>query len=190
VQVEASGVAASHELRSFLLGVTPNVIWSVHHPESRSAQTHISFIVCKYLGTARTNATVLLLVHYDSRGSFGSVRALGGRDDDSGTPPFALKAHQTLLLAAERANCQWCVQGGMRTRGAARERDADGPGQHARPPGCVRSFFVEAGPLLTGLAVSFYFLFFIFFVDLYLGTTLGNQLHEPHGLGQGGHMSV
>jgi hypothetical protein len=104
VQAEASGVAASHDLRSLLLGVTPNVIWSVHH-ESRSAQTHISFIGCRYPGTARTNATVLFVVYYDSRGSFGSVRAR--RDDDSGTTsPFALEARQTLLLAAERANCQ------------------------------------------------------------------------------------
>jgi Zn-dependent M28 family amino/carboxypeptidase len=32
-----------------------------------------------------TTKTVLLSAHYDSRGSFGSVRAPGGNDDGSGT---------------------------------------------------------------------------------------------------------
>lgn len=32
----------------------------------------------------KTNATVLLSAHYDSRGSFGATRAPGGDDDGSG----------------------------------------------------------------------------------------------------------
>ncbi len=38
-----------------------------------------------YKGTENTTDTVLISAHYDSRGSFGSVRAPGGDDDGSGT---------------------------------------------------------------------------------------------------------
>ena len=38
----------------------------------------------RYSSTLNTTATVLLSGHYDSRGSFGSVRAPGGNDDGSG----------------------------------------------------------------------------------------------------------
>ncbi|KAH9916269.1 Zn-dependent exopeptidase [Epithele typhae] len=57
---------ATCELKPFLSGFTPNVI-------------------CKYPGTENTTETVLISAHYDSRGSFGSVRAPGGDDDGSGT---------------------------------------------------------------------------------------------------------
>lgn len=38
----------------------------------------------RYAATKATNATVLISAHYDSRGSFGSVRAPGANDDGSG----------------------------------------------------------------------------------------------------------
>ena len=39
----------------------------------------------RYPSIEDTTETVLLSAHYDSRGSFGSVRAPGGNDDGSGT---------------------------------------------------------------------------------------------------------
>ncbi|KAI0085531.1 Zn-dependent exopeptidase [Irpex rosettiformis] len=63
-RVEETG--ATCELKPFLTGFGPNVI-------------------CSYPSTAVTNETVLLSAHYDSRGSFGSLRAPGGDDDGSGT---------------------------------------------------------------------------------------------------------
>ncbi|KAF4568332.1 hypothetical protein EYR40_010265 [Pleurotus pulmonarius] len=53
-------------LKSFSQGFAPNVI-------------------CRYDADVKTNATVILGAHYDSRGSFGSTRAPGGDDDGSGT---------------------------------------------------------------------------------------------------------
>lgn len=38
-----------------------------------------------YPATVSTTETILLSAHYDSRGSFGSLRAPGGDDDGSGT---------------------------------------------------------------------------------------------------------
>jgi Zn-dependent M28 family amino/carboxypeptidase len=42
-------------------------------------------VYSRYPSTEDTTETVLLSAHYDSRGSFGSVRAPGGNDDGSGT---------------------------------------------------------------------------------------------------------
>lgn len=39
----------------------------------------------RYAAVKETNDTVIISGHYDSRGSFGSVRAPGGDDDGSGT---------------------------------------------------------------------------------------------------------
>lgn len=64
VRLEETG--AKCELRPFLPGFAPNVI-------------------CRYSSIEDTTETVLLSAHYDSRGSFGSVRAPGGNDDGSGT---------------------------------------------------------------------------------------------------------
>ncbi|KAG8946756.1 hypothetical protein FRC04_011412 [Tulasnella sp. 424] len=63
-EVEKSGAVC--ELRSFREGFAPNVI-------------------CRYPSTVNTTATTILSAHYDSRGSFGSLRAPGGDDDGSGT---------------------------------------------------------------------------------------------------------
>ncbi|KAF8595976.1 Zn-dependent exopeptidase [Ceratobasidium sp. AG-I] len=41
-------------------------------------------VVCRFEGTDNTTGLVILSAHYDSRGSFGSVRAPGGDDDGSG----------------------------------------------------------------------------------------------------------
>ncbi|KAG5648827.1 hypothetical protein DXG03_000176 [Asterophora parasitica] len=57
---------ASCNLKPFLVGFAPNV-------------------VCRYPSTVHTTSTVLLSAHYDSRGSFGSLRAPGADDDGSGT---------------------------------------------------------------------------------------------------------
>lgn len=42
-------------------------------------------VYSRYPSTEETTETVLISAHYDSRGSFGSVRAPGGNDDGSGT---------------------------------------------------------------------------------------------------------
>ncbi|OSD03728.1 Zn-dependent exopeptidase [Trametes coccinea BRFM310] len=68
-------LGARCELKPFLSGFAPNVI-------------------CSYDGSEDTTETVLISAHYDSRGSFGSVRAPGGDDDGSGT---------TALLGIARA---------------------------------------------------------------------------------------
>lgn len=49
------------------------------------ALTIILLVNSSYPSTVVTNETVLLSAHYDSRGSFGSLRAPGGDDDGSGT---------------------------------------------------------------------------------------------------------
>jgi Zn-dependent M28 family amino/carboxypeptidase len=41
-------------------------------------------VYSQYAATTDTTATVLISAHYDSRGSFGSMRAPGGNDDGSG----------------------------------------------------------------------------------------------------------
>ncbi|KAG9088644.1 hypothetical protein FRC06_001938 [Ceratobasidium sp. 370] len=41
-------------------------------------------VVCRFEGTDNSTGLVILSAHYDSRGSFGSVRAPGGDDDGSG----------------------------------------------------------------------------------------------------------
>ncbi|KAG8939111.1 hypothetical protein FRC03_006551, partial [Tulasnella sp. 419] len=63
-EIEKSG--ATCEQRPFLEGFSPNVI-------------------CRYPAIHNTSATTILSAHYDSRGSFGSLRAPGGDDDGSGT---------------------------------------------------------------------------------------------------------
>lgn len=71
-------LGATCTLQSFLPGFSPNVICS--YAGTRAAQGH--------------NGTAILSAHYDSRGSFGSLRAPGGDDDGSGT---------TALLAIARS---------------------------------------------------------------------------------------
>ncbi|KAI0370916.1 Zn-dependent exopeptidase [Pilatotrama ljubarskyi] len=68
-------LGATCELKPYLAGFAPNVI-------------------CSYEGSEDTTETVLISAHYDSRGTFGSIRAPGGDDDGSGT---------TALLGIARA---------------------------------------------------------------------------------------
>ncbi|RXW24712.1 hypothetical protein EST38_g1194 [Candolleomyces aberdarensis] len=63
-RIEETG--AKCRLENFRLGFAPNVI-------------------CRYASIVDSNDTIILSGHYDSRGSFGSVRAPGGNDDGSGT---------------------------------------------------------------------------------------------------------
>lgn len=42
-------------------------------------------VYSRYNADVKTNATIILGAHYDSRGSFGNTRAPGGDDDGSGT---------------------------------------------------------------------------------------------------------
>ena len=93
---EAHG--ATCMLKPFMGGFAPNVVWCVSlfshanaHPLTGvwSGMPHSS-----YEGSENTTETVLLSAHYDSRGSFGSMRAPGADDDGSGT---------TALLGIARA---------------------------------------------------------------------------------------
>jgi len=63
-RVENTG--ARCELRQFLPGFSPNVI-------------------CRYKSLDPKAGTIIMSAHYDSRGSFGSVRHPGADDDGSGT---------------------------------------------------------------------------------------------------------
>ncbi|TRM68225.1 hypothetical protein BD626DRAFT_545402 [Schizophyllum amplum] len=63
-RVDATGAIC--EFKTFLVGFADNV-------------------VCRYSSIVPTNSTVLISGHYDSRGSFGSLRAPGADDDGSGT---------------------------------------------------------------------------------------------------------
>lgn len=63
-KVEATG--ATCHLHPFLAGFAPDVI--CHYPSLLNSTEHI-----------------ILSAHYDSRGSFGQVRAPGGDDDGSGS---------------------------------------------------------------------------------------------------------
>ncbi|KAF9057901.1 hypothetical protein BJ165DRAFT_87713 [Panaeolus papilionaceus] len=112
-RVEDTG--ASCRLVPFLTGFAPNVI-------------------CRYAAIRDTNTTVLISGHYDSRGSFGSVRAPGGDDDGSGTTGVlsvartiarkGVKFHSNVELAFFAGE----EQGLLGSRAYARElrsRDAD-----------------------------------------------------------------
>ncbi|QRV82109.1 Peptidase family M28 protein [Ceratobasidium sp. AG-Ba] len=65
IQKKMEHAGGECEQKQFLEGFAPNV-------------------VCKFKGTDDTTGVVILSGHYDSRGSFGSVRAPGGDDDGSG----------------------------------------------------------------------------------------------------------
>ncbi|KAF8584439.1 Zn-dependent exopeptidase [Ramaria rubella] len=65
IQAQIENTGATCESRPFLTGFAPNVI-------------------CRYPPSVNTTGTIILSAHYDSRGSYGSVRAPGGDDDGSG----------------------------------------------------------------------------------------------------------
>ncbi|KIY49479.1 Zn-dependent exopeptidase [Fistulina hepatica ATCC 64428] len=104
---------ATCELKDFLIGFAPNV-------------------VCRYAAVVESNATVLLSAHYDSRGSFGSVRAPGANDDGSGAVSLlaiartigrkGIKFHANVELVAFAGE----EQGLLGSRAYAREMRAAG----------------------------------------------------------------
>lgn len=83
---------ATCELKPFLIGFAPNVIWYIYFCIIIPKLT-LCIYSSRYFAVTETTATVLLSAHYDSRGSFGMTRAPGGDDDGSGT---------TALLAIAR----------------------------------------------------------------------------------------
>ncbi|PPQ70447.1 hypothetical protein CVT26_013941 [Gymnopilus dilepis] len=87
---EKSGIISRH---SFSEGALTAAHWLKDRVEETGATCRLARflpgfapnVICRYTGTQETNATVLISGHYDSRGSFGSVRAPGADDDGSGT---------------------------------------------------------------------------------------------------------
>lgn len=115
---EETGAAC--ELHYFQEGFAPNVIWCVvssfgciFYAESLGAPRS------KFTGSADTTETVVLGAHYDSRGSFGEVRAPGANDDGSGTGALLAIARAiarrgvvfraNVLLCAFAGEEQWMV---------------------------------------------------------------------------------
>ncbi|KAI0830097.1 Zn-dependent exopeptidase [Trametes gibbosa] len=87
-------LGASCELKPYLSGFAPNVI-------------------CTFEASEDTTETVLISAHYDSRGSFGSVRAPGGDDDGSGTTALLGIARTIARKGVQfRKNVQICAFSG------------------------------------------------------------------------------
>ncbi|KDR84014.1 hypothetical protein GALMADRAFT_236597 [Galerina marginata CBS 339.88] len=87
---EKSGIISRH---SFATGAQVAAKWLKERVEDTGATCRLvpflpgfaPNVICRYSAIEETNATVLISGHYDSRGSFGSIRAPGGDDDGSGT---------------------------------------------------------------------------------------------------------
>ena len=76
---------ATCQLKDFLDGFAPNVVWSVSkYTQFRVATISLIFLCSRYKSVKKTTEMVLISAHYDSRGTFGSTRAPGGDDDGSG----------------------------------------------------------------------------------------------------------
>ncbi|KAI0830099.1 Zn-dependent exopeptidase [Trametes gibbosa] len=87
-------LGASCELKPYLSGFAPNVI-------------------CTFEASEDTTETVLISAHYDSRGSFGSVRAPGGDDDGSDTTALLGIARTIARKGVQfRKNVQICAFSG------------------------------------------------------------------------------
>jgi len=76
-RIENTG--ARCELRQFLPGFAPNVVWYVLHEITcpHGANT----IYSRYKSLDDDAGTIIMSAHYDSRGSFGSTRHPGANDD-------------------------------------------------------------------------------------------------------------
>ncbi|KAI6038679.1 Zn-dependent exopeptidase [Pisolithus marmoratus] len=87
---ETSGIASRH---SFHHGSRIAAKWlKTQFEDAGAACRFMPFlegfapnIICRYDAKTESSDTVLISGHYDSRGSFGLERALGGNDDGSGT---------------------------------------------------------------------------------------------------------
>uniref|UniRef100_A0A8H8CL68 Peptide hydrolase n=1 Tax=Psilocybe cubensis TaxID=181762 RepID=A0A8H8CL68_PSICU len=129
---------ASCKLVPFLSGFAPNVI-------------------CRYTAIKDTNATVLISGHYDSRGSFGSVRAPGGDDDGSGTTGVlsiartikrkGVKFHSNVELAFFAGE----EQGLLGSRAYARELRAAGTNLTLMVQADMTAYRAPGEPLQLGL---------------------------------------
>jgi len=87
-RIESTG--ARCELRQFLAGFAPNVIWYVYH---RAICPYGADDFCsRYKSLDEDAGTILMSAHYDSRGSFGSTRHPGA--DDDGVHPMSARTRQ------------------------------------------------------------------------------------------------
>ncbi|KAF8622131.1 hypothetical protein AX15_007262 [Amanita polypyramis BW_CC] len=87
-------MGATCELKPFLSGFAPNII-------------------CRYNALEETDSIVILGAHYDSRGSFGFVRAPGGNDDGSGSISLLSIARTIARKGIKfRSNVQLCLFAG------------------------------------------------------------------------------
>ncbi|KAF9528013.1 hypothetical protein CPB83DRAFT_855186 [Crepidotus variabilis] len=85
-----SGIISRH---SFTTGALKTAEWLLERVEGTGAKCRLMpflegfapNVICRYDAIKKTNATVIVSGHYDSRGSFGMTRAPGGDDDGSGT---------------------------------------------------------------------------------------------------------
>ncbi|KZT05261.1 Zn-dependent exopeptidase [Laetiporus sulphureus 93-53] len=135
-QFESTG--ASCELKDFLTGFAPNVI-------------------CKYAAEEETTETLLLSAHYDSRGSFGSMRAPGGDDDGSGTTALLTIARTIGSKGVVfRKNVQLCAfageeQGLLGSKAYAREMRAADADLTLMIQADMLAYHVPGEPLQLGL---------------------------------------
>jgi len=78
-QIEKTG--AECELKQFLIGLAPNVVWCVT-PHHSWAHIHGRLsLVSTYESLDESAGTIIVSSHYDSKGSLGNPRAPGGNDN-------------------------------------------------------------------------------------------------------------
>ncbi|KAI0830101.1 Zn-dependent exopeptidase [Trametes gibbosa] len=136
-QLEQTG--ASCALRHFEQGYSPNVI-------------------CTLAASTDTTETVVLGAHYDSRSSFGEVRAPGANDDGSGTGALLGIARAIARRGVTfRANVQLCAfageeQGGLGSQVYARELREQGANVTAMIQADMLAYHVPGEPLELGLS--------------------------------------
>jgi len=78
-QIEETG--AECELKQFLIGFAPNVVWCVTPHHDRAYVHGRLSPVSTYESLDESAGTIIVSSHYDSRGSLGNPRAPGGNDN-------------------------------------------------------------------------------------------------------------
>ena len=78
-QIEKTG--AECELKQFLIGFAPNVVWCVTSHQNRAHIHGRLPLVSTYESLDESAGTIIVSSHYDSRGSLGNPRAPGGNDN-------------------------------------------------------------------------------------------------------------
>lgn len=97
-RIENTG--AHCELQQFLAGFAPNLIWYVfHHREVVPAEANNLY--SKYKSLDENAGKIIMSAHYDSRGSFGSLRHPGADDDG---------ANQLLTHACQLTEIHLCCR--------------------------------------------------------------------------------